>query len=60
MMIRLGLTQVSWYQILLSVALLLAATTACLWAGAKIFRLGLLMYGKRPSPKETWRALRQV
>jgi hypothetical protein len=37
-----------------------AAVALSLWAGAKIFRLGLLMYGKRASPREVLRALRQA
>jgi hypothetical protein len=31
-----------------------------LWAEAKAFRMGLLMYGKRPSASEILRALRQA
>jgi len=60
MMLRLGLTQVPWYQLLISTALLVGAVLVSLWAGAKVFRLGLLMYGKRASPTEVWRALRQA
>ena len=31
-----------------------------LWAGSKLFRMGLLMYGKRPSLRQVLRALRQA
>jgi ABC-2 type transport system permease protein len=60
MMLRLGLTHVPWYQLVISTALLVGAVLISLWAGAKVFRLGLLMYGKRASPTEIWRALRQA
>ena len=31
-----------------------------LWAGAKVFRVGLLMYGKRPGLKDLTRAFKQA
>jgi ABC-2 type transport system permease protein len=42
---------------LLSVAL---ACVAAIWASARIYRVGLLMYGKRPSVKELVRWIRQA
>jgi len=41
-----------------SVGLILGIVGA-LWAGAKVFRMGLLMYGKRPSVSEILCALRE-
>lgn len=46
-------------QIAISLGLLVATTIFIIWASAKIFRWGLLMYGKRFSPREIWRAIRQ-
>lgn len=40
------------WEILLSVGLLLATTFACIMAAAKIYRIGLLMYGKKVNLKE--------
>lgn len=37
------------WQELLSVALLFATSTALVWAAAKIYRIGILMYGKKPA-----------
>ena len=31
-----------------------------LWAGAKVFRVGILMQGKPPSPRELWRWIRMA
>ncbi|MDG3003656.1 ABC transporter permease [Paludisphaera mucosa] len=40
------------WQVVLSVALTTATAVACVWAGARIFRTGLLMQGKTPSLAE--------
>jgi len=37
-----------------SIIVLLASIPAALWVGAKLFRVGLLIYGKRPTVKEIW------
>ena len=46
-------------QILGSVTLLLASIVIMIWMVAKIFRVGLLMYGKKPSLPEVLRWIRQ-
>jgi ABC-2 type transport system permease protein len=58
MMLRLPLTDVPAIDIFGSLAVLLVSIPVALWAGARIFRMGLLMYGKRPTVKEIWRALK--
>ncbi len=60
MLQRLGMTEVPPYQIAISLILLILGIGGALWAGAKVFRMGLLMYGKRPSVSEVLRALRQA
>jgi ABC-2 type transport system permease protein len=60
MLLRLGLGSVPAGQIAISIALLIAGIGLSLWAGAKIFRVGLLMYGKRPSLKDLARAFKQA
>lgn len=42
-------------QIVLSVLFLLAGIAVNTWIGAKIYRVGVLMYGKRPNIKEIFR-----
>ncbi len=44
---------VPWWQIAISVSLLFATFFAVVWFAAKIYRVGILMYGKKP----TWREL---
>ena len=58
MMLRSGLTVVPLWQLLTSGALLLVTSYAAMRAAAKIFRVGMLMYGKSATPKEILRWLR--
>lgn len=59
MMLRLPMTQVPLIDIVGSIIVLVISIPIALWLGGKLFRTGLLMYGKRPSVKEIWRAVRQ-
>jgi len=58
MMLRLPLAEVPWIDIVGSIVLLLLSIPAALWAGSKLFQVGLLIYGKRPTLKEIWLILR--
>ena len=48
-----------WVEILTSIVLLAASVLATIWLAAKVFRTGVLMYGKRPALREVLRWLRQ-
>jgi ABC-2 type transport system permease protein len=60
MLLRLPMTELPPIDILISIVSLLVTIPFALWGGAKVFRMGLLMYGKRPSLREVWRTLRQA
>ncbi|MCC6187673.1 MAG: ABC transporter permease [Anaerolineales bacterium] len=60
MMLRLPLTNVSTLDLAISLGLLALSIPVVLWAGAKVFRMGLLLYGKRPSLVQIVKALRQA
>jgi ABC-2 type transport system permease protein len=60
MLIRLGFGPIPAGQVVISLALLVAGLAFSLWAGAKVFRVGLLMYGKRPGLKDLARAFKQA
>jgi len=47
-----------WIEIVLATSVLLGAIFASVWAGAKLFRIGVLMYGKPPKIGEVIRLLR--
>jgi ABC-2 type transport system permease protein len=58
MPMRVMLTPVPAWQLALSAALLLASIAFALWAAGRIFRVGILMYGKRTSLRELVRWVR--
>jgi ABC-2 type transport system permease protein len=49
---------VPYWQIALSMALMLVTFAAFVWMAAKVYRTGILMYGKKTSWKELWKWLR--
>jgi ABC-2 type transport system permease protein len=59
MVMRVPLADVPLWQILLSVFLLALTTLLVVWIAAQIFRVGLLMYGKRLGLRSLWTTLRQ-
>ena len=46
------------WQLLVSVALLVVTFLAIVWLAAKIYRVGILMYGKKPTYKELYKWLK--
>jgi len=60
MLLRLPMVEVPLIDIVGSIVMLLISIPVVLWAGSKIFRMGLLMYGKRPGLRQVLRALRQA
>ncbi|MBX3044176.1 MAG: ABC transporter permease [Candidatus Kapabacteria bacterium] len=52
MIARVAATDVPLWQIALSVVLLAGTFLLCLWVAAKIYRVGILMYGKKPTFKD--------
>lgn len=49
---------VALWQLLLSVVLLIGTFLAIVWVAAKIYRVGILMYGKRPTYREIFKWLK--
>lgn len=58
MLVRIGMGTVPTWQILISLVLLLVSILFFGWLSAKIYRTGVLMYGKRPSIKELRKAMK--
>ncbi|QGQ98842.1 ABC transporter permease [Paenibacillus psychroresistens] len=58
MFLRIGMTDPAAWQIWLSILLLLATIGFVSWLSAKVYRIGVLMYGKKPSFKEVFKAMR--
>jgi len=58
MMLRIAIKMPPAWQIILSYVLTLATCAGMIWLSARIYRVGILMYGKKPSFKELWRWIR--
>jgi ABC-2 type transport system permease protein len=58
MLSRLADGAVTPWEILLSIALLVAVLGAALWVAARIYRAGVLLYGQRPGVMTVWRLMR--
>lgn len=58
LLLRIGVGHVAVWEIIVSLAILLATTFVFGWLAAKIYRTGVLMYGKRPSIKEIRKAMK--
>lgn len=58
MPVRWSLTSVPPLELALSLGLMVVALLACVWLAARIYRTGILMYGKKPSWRELWRWIR--
>lgn len=50
---------VPFWEIIVSIILLLLTTLACAWVSAKIYKVGILMYGKKTTFKDLWKWLKQ-
>lgn len=55
MIVRIAATDVPIWQIALSVVLTAGTFLGCLWVAARIYRVGILMYGKKPSFADLWK-----
>ncbi|PJF20462.1 MAG: hypothetical protein CUN56_16055 [Phototrophicales bacterium] len=58
MTIRVGLGAVPLWQIALGVLLLLLTIFVATWGSSKVFRWGLLLYGKKITPREIIQVIR--
>lgn len=50
---------VPMWELILSVVLLAGTFIACGWASAKIYKIGILMFGKKTTFKDLWKWLKQ-
>jgi ABC-2 type transport system permease protein len=52
MMVRLALGTVAWWEIVLTVALLMGSIYVCALFGARLYRYGVLLYGQKPGLRQ--------
>jgi ABC-2 type transport system permease protein len=60
MMVRIVTEPPPFWQVALSLMIGAATVIAMVWIAARIYRTGMLMYGKRPTLPEIWRWVRQA
>jgi ABC-2 type transport system permease protein len=58
MTLRIALQPPPLWQLLLSYVLTLSFIAGMIWLAARIYRIGILMYGKKPTIQEIWRWVR--
>jgi ABC-2 type transport system permease protein len=58
MTLRLSIETPAMWEIVLSLVLLALSTVGMMWAASKIFRIGILVTGKKPNLREIWRWVR--
>lgn len=49
---------VPWWELAISIGLLVLSIAGTVWVAAKIYRVGILMYGKKPGYKELYKWLK--
>lgn len=59
MPVRMATSDVTTSQLLMSLAIMVISTVIVVWIAGRVYRIGILMYGKRPSIKELVRWARQ-
>jgi len=57
-MMSMGYEAIDWLSIGLSMTLLVLAFIGTIWLAARVYRVGILMYGKKVSYKELWKWIR--
>ncbi len=50
---------VATWELILSIGLLIVTFVGCAWASAKIYKVGILMYGKKSTFADLWKWLKQ-
>jgi ABC-2 type transport system permease protein len=60
MPLRMALIAIPWYEIVASLVSVALGCWLAIWLSARIYRVGLLMYGKKPSMRELGRWIRMA
>lgn len=60
MFTRIAMSTVPWYEVTISIAILVASVLGVGVISAKIYRAGVLMYGNVPKPKDLIKALKKA
>ncbi|HXI21646.1 MAG TPA: ABC transporter permease [Gemmatimonadales bacterium] len=56
--VRYAISPLPLSEVALGVAVMIVGMIAVVWVGARVYRIGILSYGKRPSLRDLWRWIR--
>jgi ABC-2 type transport system permease protein len=59
MLVRIAGGQVAWWEIVITIPLMVVAIALCAWISARIYRSGILMYGQKPGLRQVLKLMRQ-
>ena len=59
LLMRVAITPLPWWEVVLSFGAMVVGVAVSFWAGVRLFRVGLLMFGKRPTWREVLALLRR-
>jgi ABC-2 type transport system permease protein len=58
MLDRLALGTVAWWEVIVSMGLMVVTVFVCIFIAARLYRYGVLMYGQRPSLRQLVKMVR--
>lgn len=58
MLVRLAMGTAAWWEVVLTIALMVVAILACVWFAARLYRYGVLQYGQKPGLRQLARLVR--
>ena len=58
MLARLGLGTVAWWEVVVTILLMVATIAACAWIAARLYRYGVLLYGQKSGLRQLARIMR--
>ena len=60
MFTRICMSTVAWYEIAISIAVLIGSTVGIGFLSAKIYRVGVLLYGRKPTIVSIFKEIRKA
>ena len=58
MFTRIAISSVPWWQTAIAIGIDFVTVIVCFWAAGRVYRVGMLLYGKLPSPAQIFATLR--
>jgi ABC-2 type transport system permease protein len=58
MLMRIGVGSATWWEIAITIVIMIVAIFVCAIIGARIYRIGVLMYGQRPGLRQLYKMVR--